>query len=89
MTEGNLTVRDVRRQLGMTQAEFARRVGLRSAGHISDIENGAKCSVKVALAIEELSGGLINASNVSDDVALVLASRNLPAARDAAESAAA
>lgn len=57
--------------LGLTQEEFARRVGLKSKGHVSDIERTNRCSPKVALLIERLSEGKIDAADLSASVAMV------------------
>lgn len=64
-----------RHELGLSQGEFAARVGLRSKGHVSALERGGKVGVRVALEIERLSGGAIPASSVNDDVKLIEAFR--------------
>ena len=55
----------------LTLDEFARQLGLKSKGHLSDIERGGRCSVAIALAIEKHSGGLIDAAKLNSDVAAV------------------
>lgn len=62
---------DLRKDLGLTLEGFAGLLGLKSKGHVSDIENGAVPSVKVALEIERLSEGRINAADLNPDVARV------------------
>lgn len=57
--------------LGISQEEFARLVGLKSKGHVSDIERLNACSPRIALEIEKLSDGAISAASLSDAVALV------------------
>lgn len=59
----------------MTLAEFGKAVGVSSIGHMSEIERGGACSVRVALAIEALSSGRIDAAELNADVALVVAAR--------------
>lgn len=60
----------LREQLSMTLQQFAQAVGLKSPGHMSRLEQGElPCSVRVALAIEELSGNRIDAGLLNDDVA--------------------
>ena len=61
----------LREQLGVSQVELAAMLGLRSKGQMSEIENTNRCSVRVALKIEELSKGTIDAADFSDEVALV------------------
>lgn len=62
----------LRKELGLSQEAFAARVGLKSKGHLSQIERGEQTpSVRVALEIERLSGGRIKAASLSADVALV------------------
>lgn len=72
----SLTIRDLRAELNLTLEEFALRIGVKSRGYASMIERGGPCSVVVALAIEELSGGRIPAAVLSPDVALVDAARS-------------
>lgn len=66
-----LSIRDLRLELGLTLDQFGEKVGLSSKGQLSLIErNGGPCSVRVAVAIETLSGGRIDASTLNDDVRL-------------------
>lgn len=57
--------------LGISQEEFARLVGLKSKGHVSDIERLNACSPRIALEIERISDGAISAAAISDAVAMV------------------
>lgn len=67
-----MTISEFRTQvLKITQAEFAQRLGLKSKGHVCDIERENKCSPKLALEIERLSEGLISAADISAAVRLV------------------
>jgi transcriptional regulator with XRE-family HTH domain len=64
------TIADLRRELGLTQQEFGERIGLPNKTSISLLESGKRPNVSaaVAVAIEELSGGRIDAAALSDDV---------------------
>jgi len=60
----------LRAQLGITQEEFGARIGLKTKGSVSLIERGlAAMSPEVALAIEELSEGAIDASGLNPIIA--------------------
>lgn len=61
----------LRKELGLSQEAFAARVGLKSKGHVSTLERTGVASVRVAIAIERLSGGRIKAADLNPDVALV------------------
>lgn len=73
-----MTIAELREELGLSLEAFAIRVGLRSKGQISEIERGAKPSVRVALEIERLSGGRIDAASLNADVALARQGRRSP-----------
>lgn len=65
------TVKSLRKEMGLTQEEFSRRVGLNSGGRLSCVERGiAPCPLRVALKIESLSDGRIDAADLCDDVKL-------------------
>ena len=69
-----LSIQDLRTELGLTQEEFAVRVGLSSKGGMSKIERGIDpVSLSVALAIEELSikdgAARIDAADLNADIA--------------------
>jgi DNA-binding transcriptional regulator YdaS (Cro superfamily) len=57
--------------LRISQEEFARRLGLSSKSHISEIERKDQCAPHVALEIERLSDGKIDAASISPAVAIV------------------
>lgn len=58
----------LRKELGLTLEEFGGRIGLASKGNASVIERENRCSLAVALKIEALSGGRIDAASICDDV---------------------
>lgn len=69
-----MQIADFRRDvLKLSQGEFARRLGLASKSHISEIEKINRCSPKIALEIERISAGAISAAEISPAVALVRA----------------
>lgn len=62
----------LRKDLGLSQEALAALVGLKSKGHLSQIERGEQTpSVRVALAFERVSGGRVRAADLCPDVALV------------------
>ena len=71
-----MTISELRAELGLTLAEFAKAVGLASKGQASQIERSAKSSIKVALEIEKLSSGRIKAASLNEDIALIDATRS-------------
>lgn len=70
-----MTITELRKALGLSQEEFARRVGLTSKSYVSELEKSEapRCSVKVALEIERLSDGRISAVALNPDIGLVRA----------------
>lgn len=68
--ESPLTIEALRREMGLNQAEFAQRLGLANKASVSLLERGGPCSLPVALRLEELSGGRIDAGALNEDVAL-------------------
>ena len=66
-----MKISELRDELGLTFEGFAATLGLKSKGYAKDIEKGAVPSVKVALEIERLSEGRINAADLNPDVARV------------------
>jgi transcriptional regulator with XRE-family HTH domain len=64
----SMTVSDYRAKLGLTLEAFARQFG-KSKGHFSQIENANRAPVKLALAIEAHSNGLVDAATLNDDIA--------------------
>ncbi|MCZ4109556.1 helix-turn-helix transcriptional regulator [Brevundimonas diminuta] len=72
MTSVGSTLRNARKRLELSQEELARRVGLKSKGHLSDIERDKDVpSLRVALALERETG--VPAETLSPDVALARA----------------
>lgn len=63
----------LRAELGLSQKSFAELVGLQSKSYVSELEKAdePRCSVRVALEIERISGGRISAESLNPDVALV------------------
>lgn len=72
-----MKISDLREELGLSQEGFGNLLGLKSKSYVSEIENGARCSVKVALEIERLSKGRIPAASLNPDVGLVEQARGL------------
>ena len=66
-----MTVSELRKELGLSLEGFATLLGLTSKGYVHDIENGTQPSVRVALELERLSTGRINAGELNPDVARV------------------
>lgn len=63
-----LTIEALRRELGLNQTEFALRIGLANKASVSLLERGGPCSLPVAIKIEELSEGRIDAADLNEDV---------------------
>ena len=64
-----LTIAGLRGELGLTQAEFAERIGLVNRSSVSLLERGlTPISLRVALEIERLSTGRIDAATLNSDV---------------------
>lgn len=64
-------IRQLRERLGLNQVDFGAQLGLSSKGHVSELERTGKCSVRIALKLEELSDGALDAADLSSDVAMV------------------
>lgn len=62
-----LTVSALRSELGLTLAEMGERIGL-SKSQMHDVEKSERASLTVALEIERLSGGRIDAADLNDGV---------------------
>lgn len=67
--DNTLTIEALRTELGLNQEQFAKLIGLSNKGSVSVIERGAPCSLPVALALEKISNGRINAAVLNADVA--------------------
>lgn len=68
MTEQS-PIRALRHEMGLTLADFADLVGLKGKSSMSAVERSGLASLPVALRIEALSGGRIDAATLNDDVA--------------------
>lgn len=64
-----LTIAGLRAELGLSLEAFGAKIGLASKGNVSIIERGGACSLPVALALEALSGGRLDAARLNEDVA--------------------
>jgi DNA-binding XRE family transcriptional regulator len=64
-----MKVSELRSELGLTLEAFAPLVGLASKGSAHELEKAERASVKVALEVERLSRGRIDAAKLNDDVA--------------------
>lgn len=88
MADPSTIIADLRRHLGLSQLEFGARIGLANKASVSLLERGlAPCSLEVALRIEELSGGQIDAAQLNDGVRLARGAARIgdPANADAAD----
>jgi transcriptional regulator with XRE-family HTH domain len=80
-----MSIAELRKELGLSLEAFAAQLGLTSKGYVSDLERGkATCTAALALRIEALSGGRIQARTLNADVALVEEARGIAPAQDAA-----
>ncbi len=69
-------IRQLRDRRGWTLEQLADRIGLKSKGRMSEIERGVtEPSPEVALRLEEISDGLIDAAALSP---LIAAARRTP-----------
>lgn len=59
------TIAALRVDLVMTQEAFGSALGLKSKGHVSEIERSNRCSPEIALAIEALSDNRLDAALLS------------------------
>lgn len=66
-----MDIRAFRQSLGLNQEAFASLIGLKSKGQVSELENGAAPSIRVALEIERVSSGALKAAEMNPAVALV------------------
>lgn len=80
-----MTLAEYRKSKGLSQAAVARELGLRSKGHISDIERAEStrtASLELALRIEKWSGGKVSAASICP-----IAAELIPAQRKRARAA--
>ncbi len=71
MAETTSPLAQWRAALNWTLDEAASAFGIKSKGYLSEIERGGRCSVATALEIERVTEGVICASTLNPDVALV------------------
>jgi hypothetical protein len=64
-----LTIAALRAEMGLSLEAFGGLIGLASKGNVSILERGGACSLPVALALEKLSGGRLDAATLNEDVA--------------------
>lgn len=82
-----LTIADLRRERSESLEQFAAALGLRGKGGMSRMERGLMpVSLDVALKLEELSGGRIDAAALNGDVARARAGVNMAPADTAPET---
>lgn len=66
-----MTIAELRKEMGLSLEAFAAEVGLKSKGQMQLIEKGASPSVAVALRIEKLSDGRIQAAQLNPTIAMI------------------
>lgn len=69
VADAAFTIAALRTELGLTLQELGERIGL-SKSQMHEVEQSNRASVRVAVAIEELSGGRIDAAGLNEDVRL-------------------
>ena len=77
--QDNMTIAELRAELGLSLQAFADMLGLQSKSYAHDIERSNRCSVKMALELERLSGGRIVAATLNTDIGLVEMARGIAA----------
>ena len=63
-----MQIADLRTELGLSLEAFAAMVGIQSRGRMSVIERENRCALRVALAIERLSDGRVDAAGLCEEV---------------------
>ena len=72
-----MDITTLRKELGLSLEAFGAAIGLKSRGQVSDLEAGRRTpSVPVALALEKLSAGRMDAATLNVDVAMVRSAAN-------------
>ena len=56
-----MDLRSFRESRGISQAELAKQVGLKSKGYVCDLEKGRKTTIETALRIQKWSNGQVPA----------------------------
>ncbi|PZU74114.1 MAG: hypothetical protein DI531_08050 [Brevundimonas sp.] len=57
-----------RRSKGWSQADLARKLGLRSKGHVSRLESGVGLTTDLAIAIDRLTSGTVTVADLRPDL---------------------
>lgn len=70
MKQSRMNIAELRAEMGVSQEEFAALIGLSSKGNVSIIERENRCGLRVALKIEQLSDGRVDAASLNDEVRL-------------------
>jgi len=68
MKQSGMNIAELRAEMGVSQEDFAALIGLSSKGNVSIIERENRCGLRVALKIEQLSDGRIDAASLNDEV---------------------
>lgn len=63
-----MTISEYRKAHGLSGEAFGRLIE-KSKGHVSGIEKEGRCSAKVALEIERVTGGAVDAASLNDEIA--------------------
>lgn len=63
----SITIADLRAEMDLTLAEFGQLIGL-SKSQMHEVERTGRASLRVALAVEQLSRRRIDAAQLNDDV---------------------
>lgn len=63
----SITIADLRAEMDLTLAEFGQLIGL-SKSQMHEVERTGRASLRVALAVEQLSQRRIDAAMLNDDV---------------------
>lgn len=63
----SITIADLRAEMDLTLAEFGQLIGL-SKSQMHEVERTGRASLRVALALEQLSSRRIDAARLNDDV---------------------
>lgn len=71
-----MTISEYRTAHGLSLEAFGLLIG-KTKGHVHAIESDGRCSAKLALEIEKVTGGQVDAASINDEIA---AARNVKAA---------
>lgn len=62
------TINQYRKDAGLSLEAFAALVG-KSKGHMHGVESTGRCSAKLALEIERVTNGAVNAASLNEEIA--------------------